>query len=197
MELNKITIPKKVMPDKQSNDQLVQFLEEKLESSEKTQESSSKQIDQLKAETTKLKAIIEASKNKYNKAAFLLAEFLESILEGSPNLLMEQKDIVLDIEKLRTTKLEDAPKEEKAAFILILLKQLQPYISDINMALETKENVDTMYSFLNKVNVMKDAPTDSPPYTEQRLNQSFLPSLKSPYRKLSKHKNRKEIKFSS
>ena len=93
MELNKITIPKKVMPDKQSNDQLVQFLEEKLESSEKTQESSSKQIDQLKAETTKLKAIIEASKNKYNKAAFLLAEFLESILEGSPNLLMEQKDI--------------------------------------------------------------------------------------------------------
>ena len=197
MEASKIAIPKKLIPDKQSNEQFVQFLEEKLESSEKAQENTNKQIELHKAEITKLKGIIEASKNKYNKAAFLLAEFLESILEGSPNLLMEQKDIVLDIEKLRATKLEDAPKEEKAAFILILLKQLQPYISDINMALETKENVDTMYSFLNKVNVMKDAPLDSPPYAEQRLNQSFLPSLKSPYRKQSKHKNRKEIKFSS
>ena len=194
---------KKAVPisEKPTNDSLVQFLEEKLENAEKLIQSGHSQFERIRADNSKLKGIIETSKNKYNKAALLLAEFLESILEGSPNLLLEQKDIMLDIDRLRKNKLEDISKEERAAFILILLKQLQPYISDINMALESNvKESENMYAFLNKVNVLKDNPSSNEAnieYENNKLNRSFLPSLKTPHKMNKKRRTNLESKFYS
>ena len=73
------------------------------------------------------------SKQKYKRAALLLTEFLDDILNATPNILQPDKDLHLNVEKIKETPLEDLPKEDKVTLVLVLLKQLQPYLSTHNL----------------------------------------------------------------
>ena len=64
------------------------------------------------------------SKQKYKRAALLLTEFLDDILHAQPNILQPDKDLHLNVEKIKETGLEDLPKEDKVTLVLVLLKQL-------------------------------------------------------------------------
>lgn len=52
----------------------------------------------------------------------MLTEFLDDILNESPNILQPDKDLHLNVEKLKETPLEDLPKEDRVTLVLVLLK---------------------------------------------------------------------------
>lgn len=74
------------------------------------------------------------SHEKYKKAALLLTEFLDDLLNQKPNILEQDKDMHLNIDKLKDTRFEDLQKQDKIAIALVLLKQLQPYLSASNLS---------------------------------------------------------------
>jgi hypothetical protein len=62
------------------------------------------------------------SKEKYKRAALLLTEFLDDLLTQTPNILNTDKDMHLNLEKLKETPFELLEKEDKVALVLVLLK---------------------------------------------------------------------------
>ena len=62
------------------------------------------------------------SREKYNRAALLLTEFLDDLLNQTPNILESSKDMHLNLEKIKDTEFEILPKEDKVALVLVLLK---------------------------------------------------------------------------
>jgi Trm5-related predicted tRNA methylase len=54
---------------------------------------------------------------------------------------------------------ESLEKEEKTALILVLLKQLQPYLSDVNLNVATES--ESIERFLGKVNVQRQSVGES------------------------------------
>ncbi len=48
-------------------------------------------------------------------------------------------------------------KEEKAALTLVLLKQLQPYLSDVNLDVGKIREGEGLQRFLNNVNVQRQS----------------------------------------
>ena len=71
---------------------------------------------------------------KYKRAALLMTEFLDDLLSSTPNILDSDKDMHLNLEKIKTTPMEQLEKEDKVALVLVLLKQLQPYLSSQNLS---------------------------------------------------------------
>ena len=65
----------------------------------------------------------------------LLTEFLDDILHETPNILQPDKDLHLNVEKIKETPLEELPKEDKVPLVLVLLKQLQPFFSPQNLSI--------------------------------------------------------------
>ena len=63
----------------------------------------------------------------------MLTEFLDDILNETPNILQPDKDLHLNVEKIKETPIEELPKEDKVTLVLVLLKQLQPYFSTQNL----------------------------------------------------------------
>ena len=63
----------------------------------------------------------------------LLTEFLDDILNQTPNILQPEKDLHLNVERLKETPIEELPKEDKVTLVLVLLKQLQPFFSTQNL----------------------------------------------------------------
>jgi len=86
--------------DKASNDELIIFLEDKLEESEKKYALFQHDYKTLHSNYIKQQKLIEKMKDKYSKAALLLVEFLDNILNSTPNLLQDEKNLYLDVEKL-------------------------------------------------------------------------------------------------
>ena len=72
---------------------------------------------------------MNVSREKYKRAALLMTEFLDDILNSQPNILESDKDMHLNLEKIKDTPIEHLEKEDKVALVLVLLKQLQPYLS--------------------------------------------------------------------
>ena len=83
------------------------------------------------------------AKQKYKRAALLLTEFLDDILNSTPNILQPDKDLHLNVEKIKETPLEELPKEDKVTLVLVLLKQLQPYLSTHNLNVAPPHMVQT------------------------------------------------------
>ena len=54
----------------------------------------------------------------------MLTEFLDDILHSTPNILQPDKDLHLNLDKIKDTPIEDLPKEDKVTLVLVLLKQL-------------------------------------------------------------------------
>ena len=53
-----------------------------------------------------------------------MTEFLEDILNSTPNILSADKDLHLNLDRIKDTPVEDLPKEDKVTLVLVLLKQL-------------------------------------------------------------------------
>ena len=115
------------------NDDLINFLEQKLEQQERNMVVKGQEYDALLHEHQSLQGQFSQSKQKYKRAALLLTEFLDDILNATPNILQPDKDLHLNVEKIKETPLEDLPKEDKVTLVLVLLKQLQPYLSTHNL----------------------------------------------------------------
>ena len=62
------------------------------------------------------------SREKYKRAALLMTEFLDDILNSNPNILASDKDMHLNLEKIKDTPIEQMEKEDKVALVLVLLK---------------------------------------------------------------------------
>ena len=74
------------------------------------------------------------SREKYKRAALLLTEFLDDLLNQTPNILESERDMHLNLERIKDTPIENLEKEDKVALVLVLLKQLQPYLSANNLS---------------------------------------------------------------
>jgi hypothetical protein len=64
------------------------------------------------------------SREKYKRAALLMTEFLDDLLNQTPNILDNDKDMHVNLEKIKNTPIEELDKEDKVALVLVLLKQL-------------------------------------------------------------------------
>ena len=64
------------------------------------------------------------SREKYKRAALLMTEFLDDLLNQNPNILDNDKDMHVNLEKIKSTPIEKLDKEDKVALVLVLLKQL-------------------------------------------------------------------------
>ena len=104
-------------------------MEHKLEEIEKKLSKSQHEFENLKRENDELKDKMNVSREKYKRAALLMTEFLDDLLNSTPNILDSDKDMHLNLEKIKATPIEQLDKEDKVALVLVLLKQLQPYLS--------------------------------------------------------------------
>jgi len=97
---------------------------------------SKKQIEYetLHQEYVELMDKSQFSREKYKRAALLMTEFLDDLLNQTPNILESDKDMHLNLEKIKETPFEHLAKEDKVALVLVLLKQLQPYLSANNLS---------------------------------------------------------------
>ena len=88
----------------------------------------------LQADHIELQDKSKDSKEKYKRAALLMTEFLDDLLNQTPNILETEKDMHLNLERIKETPFEMLEKEDKIALVLVLLKQLQPYLSANNLS---------------------------------------------------------------
>ena len=54
----------------------------------------------------------------------MLTEFLEDILNSTPGILQSEKDLHLNLDRIKDTPIEELPREDKVTLVLVLLKQL-------------------------------------------------------------------------
>ena len=74
------------------------------------------------------------SRHKYKRAALIMTDFLEDMLNKKPNILAGEKEMHLNLEKIKEIPFEELPSEDKVTLALVLLKQLQPYLSAQNLS---------------------------------------------------------------
>lgn len=67
---------------------------------------------------------VGASREKYKKAALILTEFLDDLLSSQPNILETDKDMHLNLDKIKKVPFDELQKDDKVALALVLLKQL-------------------------------------------------------------------------
>ena len=117
-----------------ANEDLINFLEHKLEEIEKKLQRTQGEYELLQTDYVDLQAKMNMSREKYKRAALLMTEFLDDLLNQTPNILDSDKDMHVNLEKIKETPIENLDKEDKVALVLVLLKQLQPYLSSQNLS---------------------------------------------------------------
>lgn len=117
-----------------ANEDLINFLEHKLEEIEKKLTRSQNDYEILSTDYADLKEKMNMSREKYKRAALLMTEFLDDLLNSTPNILDNDRDMHLNLEKIKSKPIEELDKEDKVALVLVLLKQLQPYLSSQNLS---------------------------------------------------------------
>lgn len=70
----------------------------------------------------------------------MLTDFLDDMLSNTPNILNNEKDMHLNLDRIKETPIDQLEKEDKIALVLVLLKQLQPYLSANNLAVVQPKN---------------------------------------------------------
>ena len=111
------------------------------------------------------------SREKYNRAALLLTEFLDDLLNQTPNILESQKDMHLNLEKIKEKSFEDLQKEDKVALVLVLLKQLQPYLSANNLSTAPPLNHQPRAAPLSPTNAMPLSPNQKNEFVRQQTDE--------------------------
>ena len=120
-------------------EQLIDFLETKLEGIEKKLAQSEGSYEQMQDNCQDIQDKLGRQKEKYKRAALMLNEFLEDLMSQKPNILKEQARFALsqddadqealDIERIQQTPMEELSRDDKVRVVYILLKQLQPLLS--------------------------------------------------------------------
>ena len=128
-------------------EELIDFLETKLEGIEKKLAQSQGSYEEMQNNCLDIQDKLGRQKEKYKRAALMLTEFLEDLMSQKPNILKEQarftlsqesaQDEALDIERIQQTPIEDLSRDDKRRVVFILLKQLQPFLSAQNLAANT------------------------------------------------------------
>ena len=85
------------------SEELINFLENKLEVHEKNLAKRQYEYDALQSDYQLLEERYNMTQQKYKRAALLLTEFLEDLLNDSPNILQTDKDLHLNVEKIKDT----------------------------------------------------------------------------------------------
>ena len=114
-------------------------------------------------------------KLKYSRAVLLLTEFIESFVEQNPELLQQQSDMFLDIDSIKEAEnVSEVGDETLVALCLVLLKQLQPYITDLQDSKHTV-NYERRYNDPKgddyEESEMNEDIIDRQPYTDVDHNQ--------------------------
>lgn len=82
------------------NDDLINFLEHKLEEIEKQLSRTQSEYENLQQDYLEVQEKMQLSREKYKRAALLLTEFLDDLLNQTPNILNTDQDMHLNLEKL-------------------------------------------------------------------------------------------------
>jgi hypothetical protein len=71
-------------------------------------------------------AKVTRERRKFQNSALLLSEYLDVVLqEAGSDLISEDQDIHLDVEKLKTyERMAEVPPKDQVGLLLVLLKQL-------------------------------------------------------------------------
>lgn len=129
-------------PNDLEGEDLIDFLETKLEGIEKKLAFSQSSYEEMQNNCLDINDKLSRQKEKYKRAALMLTEFLEDLMSQKPNILKEQAKLTasldddqeaLDIERLQKTPMEDLERDDKVRVVFILLKQLQPFLSAQNL----------------------------------------------------------------
>lgn len=147
--------------DSKANEDLINFLEHKLEEIEKKLSTTQNEYEVLQGDYLELQEKLNQSREKYKRAALLLTDFLDDMLTNTPNILQSEKDMHLNLDRIKDTPIEELEKEDKIALVLVLLKQLQPYLSANNLNVQPpkgykgqpKQGDDSLNKILNNINV--------------------------------------------
>ena len=83
-----------------ANEDLINFLEHKLEEIEKKLIKTQQEYELLQSDYIDLQDRTNVSREKYKRAALLMTEFLDDILSQTPNILESDKDMHLNLEKM-------------------------------------------------------------------------------------------------
>ena len=108
--------------EQKANEDLINFLEHKLEEIEKKLSSTQNEYEIVQNENLELHEKLNQGREKYRRAALLLTDFLDDLLTNTPNILHNERDMHLNLDKIKDTPVEDLDKEDKIALVLVLLK---------------------------------------------------------------------------
>ena len=130
---------------------LIDFLESKLEGIENKLAHSQGNYEDLQNDCLEIQEKLNFQKDKYKRAALMLTEFLEDLLQKKPNILRDQmtsldastQQETLDIEKIQQTPIEKLEREYKVKVMFTLLKQLQPFMSANNLQVIAAQQHET------------------------------------------------------
>jgi DNA repair exonuclease SbcCD ATPase subunit len=86
--------------DSKANEDLINFLEHKLEEIEKKLSTTQSEYEMLQNEYMELQEKLNLSREKYKRAALLLTDFLDDMLNNTPNILSSDKDMHLNLDKM-------------------------------------------------------------------------------------------------
>lgn len=89
-----------LLDDSKGNDDLINFLEQKLEEIEKKLANTQNEYESLQNDYMELQDKMNISREKYKRAALLLTDFLDDMLTSTPNVLQSDKDMHLNLDKM-------------------------------------------------------------------------------------------------
>lgn len=88
------------------SEDLINFLEGKLDQHEKNLVAKQMEYDNLQSEYQSLQDKFSLTKQKYKRAAFLLTELLDDLISKNPSLWQVEREVTLDVDKVRSTPIE-------------------------------------------------------------------------------------------
>ena len=108
-------------------EELINYLETKLEQIEKNLIESQREYEKMQNECLDIQERLGFSKEKYKRAALLLTEFLEDFLKQKPNILRDataSKESLdeAEFDRLCQTPFDDLTREEKVNIVFLLLR---------------------------------------------------------------------------
>jgi hypothetical protein len=85
------------------NEELINFLEAKLEKHEQNYKRIQQEHDRLQTDYIQVQDKYYTCQQKYKRAALLLTEFLEDMLNENQNILATDNDLHLNVEHIKNT----------------------------------------------------------------------------------------------
>lgn len=126
--------------DRGQQEDLLQFLEHKLEEKESKLSHFQSEYNTLLNDYKTLKQRIQDRNKKYQNIADILSEYLEDIKSSSSSLGSDDRSVTVNLQRIVTTPAERLTEGDKSSLVTILLKQIQPFINTSNLVIpEIKE----------------------------------------------------------